>query len=323
MYERFYGLSELPFELTANPKYLFLPAGQREALSILQYGLLSAKSLTVLTGEAGTGKTTLVRAALESERCRHVRCIYLNNPALRPNDFIRLLALKFDLGQESGESKPLFLERLERLLRERRAGGETTALVIDEAQSLGVELLEEVRLLANIETPSAKLLPLVLAGQPELGARLEDPSLRQLKQRVTLRCQLEPLGLADTADYMASRIVTAGGVASRIFSREAVTLIHEYSGGIPRTINVICDNALLSGMALGRQNVGRAIVVEVCRDLHLKSGREDVERDQAGELDDNAAPDRNPIEGASSSRRNPVRPGAPPIPLRARRMITE
>ena len=192
MYERFYGLSELPFELTADPKYLFLTESQREALSILQYGLFSAKSLTLLIGEAGTGKTTLIQAALESERCRHVRCIYLNNPALRTDDFIRLLALKFDLGAESGESKSLLLERLERLLRERRAAGETTALVIDEAQSLSVELLEEIRLLANIETPSAKLLPLVLAGQPELGARLEEPNLRQLKQRVTLRCELEP-----------------------------------------------------------------------------------------------------------------------------------
>ena len=169
MYETFYGLSELPFELTANPKYLFLTARQREALSTLQYGLLSAKSLTVLIGEAGTGKTTLIGTALESERCRHVRCIYLNNPTLRIDDFIRLLALKFDLDSESGESKALFLERLERLLRERRERGETTALVVDEAQSLSIGLLEEIRLLANIETPNAKLLPLVLAGQPELA----------------------------------------------------------------------------------------------------------------------------------------------------------
>src|ERR1700704_3915755 len=139
MYEPCYGLSELPFELTANPKYLFLTARQREALSILQYGITSAKSLTVLIGEAGTGKTTLIRAALESERCRHVRCIYLNNPALRTDDFIRLLALKLNLGPESGGSKAVFLERLEPLLRERRERGETTALVIDEAQSLSVE----------------------------------------------------------------------------------------------------------------------------------------------------------------------------------------
>src|SRR5205814_8291111 len=138
---------------------------------------------------------------------------------------IRLHALKFELGPESSGSKALLLERLDALLRERRACGETTALVIDEAQSLSVELLEELRLLANIETPSAKLLPLVLAGQPELGARLEDPSLRQLKQRVTLRCQIEPFDLVDTAAYIASRMSKAGGVATRVFRREAVTLI--------------------------------------------------------------------------------------------------
>jgi type II secretory pathway predicted ATPase ExeA len=289
MYQSFYGLSELPFELTANPKYLFLTARQREALSVLQYGLLSAKSLTVLIGEAGTGKTTLIRAALESERCRHVRCIYLNNPALRIDDFIRLLALKFDLGPESG-SKALLLERLEPLLRERRARGEITALVIDEAQSLSVELLEEVRLLANIETHSEQLLPLVLAGQPELGARLEDPILRQLKQRVTLRSQLEPFDVADTAAYIASRISTAGGVPSRVFTREAVERIHEDSGGIPRTINVICENALVSGMALGRHSVDRAIVEEVSRDLRLKSKREHPSsmRDDTAELDERA-----------------------------------
>ena len=165
MYEAFYGLSELPFELTANPKYLFLAARQREALSILQYGLFSAKSITVLLGEAGTGKTTLIRAALASERCRDVRCIYLNNPALNTQDFVKLLAIKFDLGPEAGTAKPILLERLETALLERRSRGEITALVIDEVQMLSVELLEEVRLLANIETPAAKLLPLVLAGQ--------------------------------------------------------------------------------------------------------------------------------------------------------------
>ena len=273
MYESFYGFSELPFELTANPKYLFLSARQREALSVLQYGLFAAKSITLLIGEAGTGKTTLIRAALESERCRHVRCGYLNNPALDPDDFLRLLAMKFDLGAESGESKAVLLDRLERLLRERRAAGETTALVVDEAQTLSIELLEEIRLLANMETPSAKLLPLVLAGQPELGDRLENNNLRQLRQRVTLRCQLEPFDVRETAAYIASRISTAGGVPSRVFTQEAVMLIHEYSRGIPRVISVICDNALVSGMGLNSHPVTRAVIAEVCQDFHLTQKR--------------------------------------------------
>ena len=305
MYERFYGLSELPFELTADPKYLFLTPRQREALSMLQYGLSSARSLTVLIGEAGTGKTTLIRTALDSERCRQVRCIYLNNPVLRIEDFIRLLALKFDLGPESGESKAILLERLERLLRERDAAGETTALVIDEAQSLSVELLEEIRLLANIETPAGKLLPLVLAGQPELGERLEEPRLRQLKQRVTLRCQLEPFDLPSTFSYVASRIRTAGGDPARTFSREAIMLIHRYSAGIPRTISVICDNALVSGMALGRQRVDQAIVTEVCRDLRLGGHGHTA-----------------PAEGSETQK--PIdSTGGDSIPVRAGRMFTE
>ena len=273
MYESYYGLNAPPFELTANPRFLYLTARQREALSNLQYGLLAAKSLTVLIGEAGTGKTTLIQAAQDSERCRHVRCVYLNNPVLTAEDFVRTLASRLDLGDEAAASKSVLLERLEPALRERRDRGEITALVVDEAQSLSVDLLEEIRLLANIETPTSKLLPLVLAGQPELGARLEQPELRQLKQRVTLRCELAPFELTDTAGYIASRIVTAGGVPSRLFTQEAVMLIHEYSRGIPRSVSVICDNALVSAMALGRSLVDRALVLEVCRDLRLTPGQ--------------------------------------------------
>lgn len=270
MYQRFYGLRELPFELTANPKYLFFSAGHREVLSNLEYGLSTAKAVTVLIGEAGTGKTTLLRAALQSEECRNVRCVYLNNPALTREEFIEMLANRFDFGEAAARSKAVLLEQLERTLRDRRANGEITALVVDEAQSLSVELLEEVRLLANIETPNEKLLPLVLSGQPELADRLNDPTLRQLKQRVALRCELKPLELSETAAYIASRIKTAGGEASKLFTREAVVLIHEFAKGIPRTISVMCDNALLGGMGLGRQPVDREIVNEVCRDFDLR-----------------------------------------------------
>ncbi len=267
MYQRFYGLRELPFELTSNPRFLFLPPRHREALSNLQYGLSSAKAITVLIGEAGTGKTTLLRAALESEPCRQVQAVYLSNPALTPQDFVRLLAIRFDLSPQARKSKAVFLDEVERVLRERRANGTITALIVDEAQSVSVELLEELRLLANIETADQKLLPLVLAGQPELHARLNDPALRQLKQRVALRCEIGPFDLSETAAYIASRITEAGGSASGMFSREAVALIHEYSGGIPRTISVLCDNALVSGMALSRKPVDHSIVVEVGRDF--------------------------------------------------------
>lgn len=269
MYERFYGLRELPFELTPNPKYLFLTPQYREALSNLQYGLSSAKAMTVLIGEAGTGKTTLLRAALESEPCCNVSCVYLNNPTLTRGEFLEILSDRFSLGPRAGESKAVLLGELDRVLRERRAHGQITALVIDEAQGLSGELLEEIRLLANIETATEKLLPLVLAGQPELRDRLNEPGLRQLKQRITLRCEIKPFGLEETGAYIALRVRTAGGNPAELFTLDAVRLIHDKSGGIPRVINVICDNALVTGCGLERHLVDRAIVVEVVRDFDL------------------------------------------------------
>ena len=276
MYQSFYGLRELPFDLTPNPKYLFLTPRHREALSNLEYGLSSAKAITVLIGEAGTGKTTLLQAAVESERCRGVDTVHLNNPALTREEFVELMARRFRLSARAGESKAVLLTELEEVLRTRRAQGEIVALVIDEAQSLSAALLEEIRLLANIETPTEKLLPLVLAGQPELRERLNEPGLRQLKQRVTLRCEIMPFTLDETASYIANRLLTAGGDSSRLFSREAVVLIHERSRGIPRLINVICDNAMLTGFGLGRRVVDRAIVLEVTRDFDLTGAEPQV-----------------------------------------------
>jgi type II secretory pathway predicted ATPase ExeA len=269
MYLSYYGLRELPFELTANPRFLFLAPPHREALSNLQYGLASAKPVTLLIGEAGTGKTTLLRSALESERGGNIRCLYLHNPALTRDEFLEALAHQMDLGEDAVRSKTALIIALDRKLRERRAVGQIVALVVDEAQSLSNELLEEIRLLSNIESDTEKLLPLVLAGQPELAGRLNQSELRQLKQRVALRCELRPFTLPETAAYMAARIRAAGGDASRLFTREAVFLIHEHAHGIPRTISVICDNALVTGMALGRRPVDRAMVAEVCADFDL------------------------------------------------------
>jgi general secretion pathway protein A len=273
MYQHFYGLRELPFELTPDPKYLFLTRQHREALSTLEYGLFSAKGLTVLVGEAGTGKTTLIHAALQSERCRNVSCVYVNNPALTRQEFVEALSRRFGLSLHAGASKAALLDELEPVLRERRARGQITALVIDEAQSLSGELLEEIRLLANTETATEKLLPLVLAGQPELRNRLNEPGLRQLKQRVTLRCEIVPLTQQEAAAYIAQRIRTAGGDAARLFTRQAVVLIHERSGGIPRSISVMCDNALLTGFGLGRQPVDSEVVLEVAHDFDLGGRR--------------------------------------------------
>ena len=281
MYQEFFGLKELPFELTSNPKFLFLTASHREALSNLEYGLSARRPMTVLIGEAGTGKTTLLRAALESDRCRGTKCIHLSNPTLTRDEFIEVLADQFGLGAEAAGSKTRLLSSLEAMLRAARDRGEMMALVVDEAQSLSAELLEEIRLLANIETPTEKLLPLVLAGQPSLAARLNEPGLRQLKQRVALRCQIAPLDLRDTAAYIAHRIVAAGGTAAGLFTREAVTMIHTHSAGIPRTINVMCDNTLLSAFAIGQRRVDRELVEEVARDFDLGLVEENSNQAQA------------------------------------------
>ena len=239
-----------------------------EALSNLEYAISSRKGIALLIGEAGSGKTTLIRTAV-SKQPERVHCVHVNNPALTRNEFVEMLAERFNLSQAARVSKAAFLSELEALLRRRRNADETTVLIVDEAQSLPLELLEEIRLLVNIETNEEKLLSVIIAGQPELSIRLGDSALRQLKQRIALRCELRPLTLRETAAYLAGRVKAAGGQGARVFTREAVTLIHERSLGIPRTVNVLADNALLTSFAAGQRPVTRQIVMEVCRDFDL------------------------------------------------------
>jgi general secretion pathway protein A len=273
MYTTFYGLTELPFELSPNPRYLLLTPRHREALANLQYGIAARKSLTLLLGEAGTGKTTLVHAALGSDACRNARILHLANPVLTRDEFIDVLARGFVLSDEARRSKTALLAELESELLERRRQGITTALLVDEAQSLPHELLEEVRLRANIETATEKLLSVVLVGQPELAERLREPSLRQLKQRIALRCTLGLLQPAETAAYIKARLQVAGANGREIFSEPAIRLVHECSGGVPRTISVICDNELVGGFAAGTAVIGPDIVREVCADFDFAPGQ--------------------------------------------------
>ena len=268
MYESFYGLRERPFDLTPNPRFLVMTDVHREALSNLEYGITSRTGITLLVGEAGTGKTTLIRTALERQPER-VHCVHVQNPALTREEFVEMLGLRFKLSTQASASKTALLYELEDILRSRDAVGESTVLLVDEAQSLPRDILEEIRLLANIETNERKLLSVIMAGQPEVTTLLNDPGLRQLKQRVALRCELRPLTLQETAGYLAGRIRAAGGVGAQVFTREAVTLIHDRSQGIPRTISVIADNALLTGFAVGQRPVNSATVLEVCRDFDL------------------------------------------------------
>lgn len=279
MYRDFYGLRERPFDLTTNPRYLVLTQAHREALSHLEYGIASRKGMTLLIGDAGTGKTTVIRAALERQPSR-VHCVHLPNPALTRDEFLEMMAVRFGLSEAARRSKTSLLLELEDLLLRRRADGESSVLVVDEAQSVPYELLEEIRLLANIETEDDKLLTVVLAGQPELAGRLNDTALRQLKQRIALRCELRPLTRTETPAYIAGRIRAAGGVAAHLFTREAVMRIHEISRGIPRAISVIADNAMVAGFATGQRPITVALVSEVCRDLDL-SGEDAPERPAA------------------------------------------
>ena len=270
MYERYYGLQERPFDLSPNPRFLCFTLQHREALVHLQYGLAGRAGVTVLVGEAGTGKTTLVRAALQAANDSST-IVHLSNPTLTRAEFYDYLAAGFGFSAGAGASKIQFLRELEQALS--KDDSPMLALVVDEAQSVPYELLEEIRLLTNAEAANGRSLAVALVGQPELGRRLDEARLRQLKQRVVLRCELTPLSLKDTASYISARVKTAGGEATRLFTRDAVVAIHQHSSGIPRVISVICDNALVNGFAADQKPVGAAIITEVCRTLALTPGQ--------------------------------------------------
>jgi type II secretory pathway predicted ATPase ExeA len=290
MYENFFGLTERPFQLTPNPRYLFLNPSHREALATLRDGLSAPRGVTLLLGEAGTGKTTLLMAALRLERRPTHRFVLVSNPTLKRDEFYEYLSGSFRL-PGAGGSKARFLLEFQNDVAEHAGKDGITAIVIDEAQSLSHELLEEVRLLANLETETTKLVNVVLVGQQELASRLNQPELRQLKQRVGLRCALQPLDLRETACYIAARLRTAGADASEVFTRDAVLAVYEASRGIPRTIGVICDNALIGGYAAQVKPVTRAIVEDVCRDFDLVVGDE-----PAGPRRAAAPPLRGPLD---------------------------
>jgi general secretion pathway protein A len=272
MYEQHFGLRERPFDLSANTRFLFLSAQHHEALTHLRYGLSGRPGITLLIGEAGMGKSTLIRAALQSESPDASKIALLSNPTLTRAEFYEFLAREFGFSAEAAQSKAQFLVEMATAIDACRGAGGVVALIVDEAQSMPFELLEELRLLTNVEGSSKQSATLVLVGQPELSDRLEDPSLRQLKQRVALRAELRPFTLRETAGYIAARITVAGGRADTVFTRDAVMAIHEAAGGLPRTISVICDNALVTGFADNVKPVGSEIVAAVCADFHLTRG---------------------------------------------------
>ena len=280
MYAEFYGLRELPFALTPDPRYIYFTPSHTEVMANLHYGVESGKGLIVVTGEVGTGKTTILRWMMQ-RLDRTVMVAYIFNPRLSVPEFYQHLAALFDI--QNWETKSDLLIEFGKVLETRHSRGLRTVLIIDEAHGLSPYVLEEVRLLGNFESDTAKQLQIVLTGQPELRNVLNYPDLRQLKQRVALRCDIKALpNVEETARYIASRLSVAGAArAADIFSPGAIDYVFRCSEGIPRNINNLCDNALLNGFAASAPIISRVIIEEVAAtfDLLPRDRRSTIDED--------------------------------------------
>jgi type II secretory pathway predicted ATPase ExeA len=268
MYQRFFGLRESPFNVNPDPRYLFLTRQTQEALAGLTYGIQNRKGFILLTGEVGTGKTTLLNRLLGWLRGQRVATAYIFNSKLGVNDLFDLMMAEFEIPCESRDKSQIVL-RLNQWLLERYRAGETAVLIIDEAQNLSGEVLEEIRLLTNLETSTEKLLQIVLTGQPELEEKLKAPQVRQLRQRITLRCRTAPLTLEETFGYIAERLRIAGANGEPIFSKEAIETAHTYSCGIPRVVNLLCEHSMINAYVDSLRPVPAHIVEEVAREFQL------------------------------------------------------
>lgn len=264
MYLDFYGFREPPFNITPDPRFLFFSDGHREAFQHLLYGIRERKGFIQITGEVGAGKTTLCRATLEQLGPSYKTALILN-PVLTGPQLLRTILT--ELGLEPVRDRVACLETLNQFLLAQLAAGQDVVLLIDEAQDLSSELLEQLRLLSNLETDQRKLLQIVLVGQPELRALLDDPALRQLRQRITVRYHLRPLSRWETEHYIQYRLQIAGGNGRPEFSPWAIRRIHRYSRGIPRLINAVCDTALLAGFVAGEDRLRLSHVRRAIREL--------------------------------------------------------
>ncbi|MGA2643967.1 MAG: AAA family ATPase [Candidatus Sulfotelmatobacter sp.] len=271
MYKEFYGLRANPFNVNPDPRYLFLTRHTEEALACLTYGIQSRKGFVLLTGEVGTGKTTLINKLLEWLRLQQVATAFIFNSRLNTVQFLDYMMADFGIPSDS-KAKSQVLLRLYNWLLDRYRAGETAVLIVDEAQNLTDEVLEEIRMLTNLETFTEKLLQIVLVGQPELEQKLKQPHLRQLRQRLTLRAKTHPLTLEETKAYVQQRLRIAGSSGQQIFDPDSLLAIHRYSNGIPRVINLLCEHCLVSAFVDQQRVVGPAVVEVVARDFDLSDG---------------------------------------------------
>jgi general secretion pathway protein A len=276
MYLQHYGLIRAPFEMTPDPAFLYLGEAHQEGLATLVYGVRARKGFVMLTGEVGTGKTTLLHALL-SQLDPNTVAAFVFNPRLEPLDFFRLLFDEFGI-ETPCASKAEYLIALNKFLIERLERDHPTLLIVDEAQNLSADMLEEIRLLSNLETPTSKLIQIMLVGQPELEEKLARQDLRQLRQRIVLRFRLRPFELDESENYVQERLRLAGYTGKGLFKRGALRRLHRVTGGVPRLINVVCDGALLLGYSLGLAAIDTAEVDEVASDLGLLAQEDDEAR---------------------------------------------
>jgi general secretion pathway protein A len=268
MYHRFFGLRESPFNVNPDPRYLFMTKPIQEALAGLTYGIQNRKGFILLTGEVGTGKTTLLNRLLDWLRGQQVATAYIFNSRLEVNHLFDFMMSDFEISCESREKSHVLL-RLNQWLLDRYRAGETAVLIIDEAQNLSDEVLEEIRLLTNLETSTEKLLQIVLTGQPELEEKLKRPQLRQVRQRITISCRTTPLSLEETFGYVAERLRIAGANGEPIFSKEAIGAVHVYSRGIPRVVNLLCEHSMINAYVDSLRPIPAHLVEEVAREFKL------------------------------------------------------